>query len=1012
MNSLLQRILHRVTSEWQAGVSQGRKRAARSDFPRHALGQIERCEVRLLLSASATVTAPPQIESTPLPPSSPQWEVTIEEVSPGTTSGFASLDGDVNMKAVDAFVTPEDSWTEIAVPEWGQPVSVAVAYQISNLPSNASYRIEFTLNGETNSFNNVTYGAGSEGTYIVTYKMNGYLVGLGTNDISATVDADNGVVEVNEADNTFATTFEGISSTGQSNHSIPQLSTDPGAAQTLYLDFDGNFESSWGTYSNVTTPAFTWDSDVATLNPYEVELIKQIWARVAEDFAPFHINVTTVDPGNFSNGVSLRAAIGGYDSDWYTGSAGGVGFIDGFTNSASNTVYVFSAGYRYNTQGIGGTISHEAGHGFGLSHQSKYSGSTLVAEYNPGTSDWAPLMGAGNSGRDTWWNGPTPVSSTTLQDDMAVLSKSANLFGYRTDDVGDTLATATSLIPSSGSVAAHGIITTTTDVDVFSFTTTGGDVSFQLKGEQYGSNLLALFELRDSSGTLVTSATSGYDTAANLAANLTAGTYQLVVKSTGGYGSVGQYWITGTVPNSNTAPVINGFAGAVNYNENAAAAVIDNNATIADSDSTNFSGGQLIATITANGESTDVLSILSVGNASGQVSVSGSNIRVSGILIGTFAGGTGGSPLVITLNGNAYVARVQKLLQSLTFSTTSDTPSTAVRTVSVSVSDGDGATSAVVTKTVNVSQANDAPIIGAFAGSVNLAGNTPILVDFDATVVDADSADFNGGKLQVGLTVNGQGSDVLGIRNQGTAAGKIGVSGSTVTYGGVSIGSFTGGTSKVALTVNLNASATPEAVQALLRNITFVNTSATRSTDPRTVRVMVSDGDGGTSTALTKTITVAPPNTPPTVTGFDGSVNYTPGAGATIIDSDAAVTDTDSADLNTGKLTVALTTNGQGSDVLSIQNIGTGAGQIGVSGGNVTYEGILIGTFTGGTSKVGLTVTFNANATVAAAQALIRALTFRSTLSNPLTLTRTVRVILTDGDGGTSTAVTKSITVG
>ena len=34
---------------------------------------------------------------------------------------------------------------------------------------------------------------------------------------------------------------------------VPQLSSRPGAAATIYLDFDGHFESSWGSFSNVTT---------------------------------------------------------------------------------------------------------------------------------------------------------------------------------------------------------------------------------------------------------------------------------------------------------------------------------------------------------------------------------------------------------------------------------------------------------------------------------------------------------------------------------------------------------------------------------------------------------------------------------------------------------------------------------------------------------------------------------------------------------------------------------------
>src|SRR5262245_31223369 len=36
---------------------------------------------------------------------------------------------------------------------------------------------------------------------------------------------------------------------------VPALNSLPGAAASLYLDFDGHFEAQWGGYSNITTPA-------------------------------------------------------------------------------------------------------------------------------------------------------------------------------------------------------------------------------------------------------------------------------------------------------------------------------------------------------------------------------------------------------------------------------------------------------------------------------------------------------------------------------------------------------------------------------------------------------------------------------------------------------------------------------------------------------------------------------------------------------------------------------------
>ena len=60
-----------------------------------------------------------------------------------------------------------------------------------------------------------------------------------------------------------------------------------------------------------------------------------IWRSVAEDFAPFNVDVTTEDPGvealrKFGTGDTqwgVRVVIGGSSSDWYNGKAGGVAYL-------------------------------------------------------------------------------------------------------------------------------------------------------------------------------------------------------------------------------------------------------------------------------------------------------------------------------------------------------------------------------------------------------------------------------------------------------------------------------------------------------------------------------------------------------------------------------------------------------------------------------------------------------------------------------------------------------------
>jgi VCBS repeat-containing protein len=169
------------------------------------------------------------------------------------------------------------------------------------------------------------------------------------------------------------------------------------------------------------------------------------------------------------------------------------------------------------------------------------------------------------------------------------------------------------------------------------------------------------------------------------------------------------------------------------------------------------------------------------------------------------------------------------------------------------------------------------------------------------------------------------------------------------------------------------------------------------------------DGTGDSNTA-TVNITVNPVNDAPTISLPGDALSYTENDPATVIDSGATVADIDdSSDLAGGKLTVDYSAGGTAADRLAIRDQGTGSGQIGVSGSNVTYEGTTIGTFTGGSGTTALEITFNANATPPVVQALARNITYENVSDNPTAAARTVRFVVSDGDGGTSIAATKQI---
>lgn len=337
--------------------------------------------------------------------------------------------------------------------------------------------------------------------------------------------------------------------------SVPQYSSLPSAPATLYLDFNGHTEASWGGYQNVQTPAYDTNGNPNSFSSQELAAIKEIWSRVAEDYAPFNLNVTTVDPGGWSNPniPALRVAIGGSHNDWFITDASGASYQSAYTNPLPNVVYVFEDDlYNGLPSMVADIASHEAGHAYGLRHNHEYDSSgNVIGEYSTGNSpEWAPLMG--NSlfaERSTWYNGPS-TSINNLQDDIAEIASASNGFGFRSDDYSNSIATASSVIMSGSKFSQSGIIGTNDDVDVFWFDTPSGNVTLSVEVADLGANLDSKIELRRANGTIIKSASPTDDLESSLTANVTAGRYYAVVRGAGQYGDLGRYTLRGKLPST------------------------------------------------------------------------------------------------------------------------------------------------------------------------------------------------------------------------------------------------------------------------------------------------------------------------------------------------------------------------------------------------------------------------------------------------------------------------------
>ena len=340
-----------------------------------------------------------------------------------------------------------------------------------------------------------------------------------------------------------------------------QLHSFPGANRVIYLDFTGHTTSGTAWNSSFTGGApivsqpFDLDGDPSSFSASERSVIQSVWQRVAEDYAPFAIDVTTQDPGvealrrtdSSDQAFGIRVVLS--PTNWYNSGAGGVGYIGSFNWNSDTPCFAFTSSLANHPKYIAEAAAHEAGHTVGLNHDGASGGG--ATEYYAGQGDWAPIMGVGYYKTITQFSKGEYPNANNTQDDFAVISSYAPL---ATDDVGNSLSTAKLL--SGSSIADGGTIETRSDVDLFRFDTGGGNVSLSIVSPAPEANLHLQAELINSSGQVLLSSPVSSLTA-SFSSFLNAGTYYLRISGVGygdaystgytDYGSVGNYVITGTL---------------------------------------------------------------------------------------------------------------------------------------------------------------------------------------------------------------------------------------------------------------------------------------------------------------------------------------------------------------------------------------------------------------------------------------------------------------------------------
>ncbi|WP_424094832.1 pre-peptidase C-terminal domain-containing protein [Moorena producens] len=385
----------------------------------------------------------------------------------------------------------------------------------------------------------------------------------------------NGIVSYDlELSGSTTTTGTGTTPTSKPNTYQPfnpnevfSLNSNPDADHIIYLDFNGHTTTGtdWNDdYGNpIVTPAYDTDGDTSNFSTAEKETIWHIWQRVAEDFSPFNVNVTTAQPSEdqlkktsgSDSEWGIRVVIGG-DGSWYNKpGVVGVGYLDSFNDDIDTPTFVFSEVYNGSEKGVAETISHEVGHTLGLEHDGNFT-TEYYTGHGSGPTGWAPIMGNSDLKDLTQWSQGDYIGASNQEDDLDIIT-GQNGFGYRQDDYSNWRTGAAGLSINDGQVENYGIIEKNNDIDWFQFNSTTGNIALDIEPFERGANLDILARLYDASGQLISFSNPIGSLSASFNVDLDPGQYYLSVEGigernviTGGYsdyGSLGQYSITGTI---------------------------------------------------------------------------------------------------------------------------------------------------------------------------------------------------------------------------------------------------------------------------------------------------------------------------------------------------------------------------------------------------------------------------------------------------------------------------------
>ena len=266
----------------------------------------------------------------------------------------------------------------------------------------------------------------------------------------------------------------------------------------------------------------------------------------------------------------------------------------------------------------------------------------------------------------------------------------------------------------------------------------------------------------------------------------------------------------------NQAPVLAGGGNAVGYTENGSAVAIDAALTVADADNANLAGATVEIT-------------------SGYVSGDTLNFSTQNGISGSYDSGTH----TLTLTGSASVADYQTALRSVTFSSSSDDPTSGgntSRTITWQADDGQIANnlSNTPTTTVNITAVNDEPTLLATGATPTFTENGSAVDLFSAVTASTIEAGQTFASMTLTVTNVTDGSSEV-LHFDGSDVALTDANSVVTATNALSVGVSVSGTTA---TVSFSGAALSAAqLQTLVDGLTYTDTSEDPTDANRTITI-------------------------------------------------------------------------------------------------------------------------------------------------------------------------------